>query len=125
MLCLWTDRPYFDQHCPSVQCYSSAMNSGHFAQDCPNKTPPSRNTTPPQTGVTQGHDTPTPEGTDHNPLTIDTDIGDISTDHTHTTNSNATGAAADTEGTLCTSHRATAVAHATLQLTDAVITTCG
>ena len=73
-------------------------------------------------GLILGHDTLTPEGTDQNLLTIDTDMGDISTNLNHTANSTVTGAAAVTEDTHCTPHPAIAVAHATLWLTDALIT---
>ena len=55
---------------------------------------------------------------------MDTDIIDISTDHTYTANPTMTGAAAVTEGTHHTPNPATAVACTTLWLTDGVITTC-
>ena len=53
-----------------------------------------------KTGLIPGHNTCTPKATDHNPLTIDTDIGGISTNHKHTADPTVTGAAAVTEGTL-------------------------
>ena len=59
------------------------------------------------TGLDQGHDTPTPKGTDHNSITIETDMGDISTKHNHTANPTVTGATAVTEGTHHTPHLST------------------
>ena len=67
---------------------------------------------------------PTPEGTDHTPPTMDTDIGDISTNCNHTANPTMTGVAAVPEGTNSTPHPTTTVAHAALWLMDAPITTC-
>ena len=76
-----------------------------------------------KTGLVPGHDTPTPKGMDHNPLTIDTDMADISANHNHTPNPTTTGAAVVIDDTHCAPHPATAVAYATLWLTDALITT--
>ena len=50
-----------------------------------------------KTGLVSGHDKPTPKGTDHNPPTIGTDIGDISANHNQTTIPTTTGAAAVTK----------------------------
>ena len=61
----------------------------------------------------QGHNIPAPKGTDHTPPTMGTDMGGISTNHNHATIPTVTGAAAVPEGTHCTPHPATAVAHAT------------
>ena len=58
-----------------------------------------------KTGLVPGHDTPTFEGTHHNPPNIDTDMGGISTNHNHTAIPTATGAAAVTEGTHCAPHQ--------------------
>ena len=65
-----------------------------------------------KTGLVPGHYTPTskPKGTDHNPPTMGTDMGDISTDHNHAANSTMTGAATFPEGTYCTPYPATVVA---------------
>ena len=52
------------------------------------------------------------------------DMGDISTDHNCTTIPTMTGTAAVLEGTHHASHPATVMAHATLQLKDALIATC-
>ena len=76
-----------------------------------------------KTGLVPGHNIPTPEGRDHNPPTMGTDMGDISTDHNHATSPTATRAASVTEGMHYTPHPATSVAHATLQLMDAPIAT--
>ena len=77
-----------------------------------------------KTGLMPGHDTPTPQGTDHNPPTIDTDMKDISTDHNHTTIPNMTEAAAVTKGTHCAPHPASTVAPATLWPMHVPIATC-
>ena len=76
-----------------------------------------------KTDLIQGHDTPVFKGTYHTPPTMDTHMGDISTDHNHTTISTTTEAAVVQEGTHHTSHLDTAVAHATLWLMDAPIAT--
>ena len=52
-----------------------------------------------KTGLIQGHDTPTPKG--HTSPTVGTDMGDISTNHNHTTNPTVARAAAVPEGTHC------------------------
>ena len=67
---------------------------------------------------------PSPKGTDHNPPTIDREIGGISTDHNYIIYPTMTGVAAVMEGTHYAPHPATTAAYATLQLTDAFITTC-
>ena len=52
---------HFGYHCPNVQCYSCDEFSD-IAQDSS-----IRNT---KAGLVQGHDAPTPEGTDHTPQTM-------------------------------------------------------
>ena len=63
------------------------------------------------TGLIPGHDTSTPKGTSHNSPTMGTDMGDISANHNHIFIPTMTRAAAVTEGTHCTPHPATTVAH--------------
>ena len=65
------------------------------------------------TGLIQGNDTPTHEGTDHTPPTMGTDKGDISTNHNHVAITTTTGTTAVLEYTHCTPHPATTVVHAT------------
>ena len=38
--CLYVVRSHIGHHCPNAQCYS-CDGFGHFAQDCPKKSPPS------------------------------------------------------------------------------------
>ena len=111
---------HFGHHCPNAQCYS-CIEFGHFAEDCPSKIPPSE-TPCHQDRSHSSHNTPTPKGTDHNPLTIDTDMVDISTNHNHTANPTTTGAAV-TDGMYCTPHPSNAVACTAPRVTDALITT--
>ena len=77
---------------------------------------------PNRTGPIQGHNKPTPKGTDHNPL-IDTDMGGISMDHNHIANPTMTGAAAVTEGMHNAPHPAPTLTCATLWQTYALMTT--
>ena len=63
-----------------------------------------------KTGLIQGNDIPTSKGTDHTPPTIDMDMGDISTNHNHTTIPTVTAVAAVSEGTHHAPHPATTVA---------------
>ena len=76
-----------------------------------------------KTGLIPGHDTPTPKWMDQNPPIIDTDMGDISIDHNHTTISTAAEAAAITKGTHHTPQSAFTVAHTTLWLVNTPIAT--
>ena len=75
-----------------------------------------------KTGLIQGHDIPTtPEGTDHIPSTMGTYMGDISTDHKHTTIPTMTGVAAVPQGTHHAPHPTTTAACAAIWLMDASI----
>ena len=76
-----------------------------------------------KTGLVQGHNTPKHEGTDHTQPTMGKDIGDISTNHNHTTIPTMTRAASVPEGTHCAPHSATTVVHTALLLMDTPITT--
>ena len=76
-----------------------------------------------KTGLIQGNDIPTPKGTDHTPHTMDTDMGNIATDHNHATVPTVTGTAAVPEGTHHGPHPATEVDHASLWPMDATIAT--
>ena len=62
-----------------------------------------------KTHLIQGIDIPTLQGTDHTPLTMVTDMGDISTNHNHTAIPTMTGAAVS-EGTHHAPHPDTAAA---------------
>ena len=64
-------------------------------------------------------DTPSPRRTDHTPLTTSTDIGDISSNHSHATIPTVTRAATVPEDTHHTPHPATAAVHTTFWLMDA------
>ena len=57
-----------------------------------------------KTGLIQSNNMPTPEWTDHTPPTMDTDMGNISTDHNQAAIPTATGTAAVSEGTHHTPH---------------------
>ena len=90
---------HFGCHCHIAQCYS-CNEFGHFAQDCPYKIPPSG------TPCHQDRSCSRPQYThtwrdNHPPPTMGTDMRDISAYHNHTAGPPATGAAAITEGTLC------------------------
>ena len=57
-------------------------------------------------GLIQGHNPPIPKGTDYTPCTMGTHMGEISTDHNHTTIPTRTGAAAVPEDTHHAPHPA-------------------
>ena len=61
-----------------------------------------------------GYNASTHKRTDNTPPTMDTDIGDISTDHNHSDIPTRTGAATATEDTHHTPHPVTAAAQTTL-----------
>ena len=67
-----------------------------------------------KTDLIQSIDKPTPKGTNHTPPTMVTDMGDISTNHNHTSIPTMTGTPAVSEGTHCTPHPTTSAAPAAL-----------
>ena len=96
---------------------------GHFAQDWPNKIPPP-GTPPHQKQILfKALIYPHPRGTDHAPPTMVIDIRDISTYQNPTAIPTATGLAVS-EGSQCTPHSATTVAHATFWVMDVPIAIC-
>ena len=64
--------------------------------------------------VIPGHDTPIPKGTDYNLLTIDTDMTNISTDHSHTNDPTVSEALAVIYDTHCSTHPTIKAVHITL-----------
>ena len=77
----------------SIHSVAGVMNSAALYKTAPTRFLPQEHLTT-QIGLIPGHDTLTPKGTDHNPPIIDTDMGDTSPNHNHTTT--VTGAAAAT-----------------------------
>ena len=107
---------------PLIHSVTAAMNSATLHKTAQTRFLPWEHHTT-NRGLIQGNDTPPPKGTDHTPATMDTDMGDISTNHNHTTISTMTGAVAVPEGTYHAFHPATTAAHATLWSMEGPITT--
>ena len=112
----------FGCHHPNAQCYSF-HEFGHFAQDCPNKNPPSGTPCHQDRSCSRPWYTHTKRDRTH-PPTMGTDMGDISSDQNHTAIPTVKRAAAFMEGTHCFPHPTTTVAHTTFWPMDAPITTC-
>ena len=108
---------HIGHHCPDVQCYNCEEFS-HFAQDCPNKIPPSW--TPPHhnRSCSQTH-------CDHNHRDrsvpyLDIAMEDALTAHDHTTDPTTTESLATTKDTHPNPHPTTAAVCAFLWLTIAL-----
>ena len=102
---------------------TASMNLATFPMTAPTRFFPQEHHAT-KTDLIYGIDVSTPKETDHTRPTLVTDMGDISTDHSHATIPTVTGEAAVSEGTHCTSHPHIAAAHAALQLMHVPITIC-
>ena len=96
----FVDDGSFGHHCPNMQCFD-CDEFGHFAQDCPNKIPPSGNTMLPREILFKASIFPHTRDSSHSPTMV-TDMGYISTNHNPATVPTMTGAAVS-EDTQCSS----------------------
>ena len=118
-VCGWTG--HFGCHCPDAQCYG-CDEFDHFAQDYPNKIPPSGTPCHQDRSHSRHLYTHTQRADHASPIMVP-DMGDISAGHSPTAIPTATGTVVS-EGTHCSPHPATTTTFAALQLMGAPIATC-